>query len=174
MCLERLHTVAYKRDYWFCELNTDHQIQIILCWASVKYILLSEWDFYNKCYFLKTFSLNKSAWGFFFKLLHFDIFPSSKTVISFSWWMIWWVSAIPGDASSSFKIPLKSWESWCCSFPHAWQLQCRIFSTSLSTLGMSSFPGHSSLTISHMDCAGMQESQCTRDSVDCGKVLGTL
>lgn len=30
------------------------------------------------------------------------------------------------------------------------------------------------LTISHMDCAGMQESQCTRDSVDCGKVLGTL
>lgn len=65
MCLERLHTVAYKRDYWFCELNTDHQIQIILCWASVKYILLSEWDFYNKCYFLKTFSLNKSAWVFF-------------------------------------------------------------------------------------------------------------
>lgn len=30
------------------------------------------------------------------------------------------------------------------------------------------------LTISHMDWAGMQESQCTRDSVDCGKVLGTL
>lgn len=30
------------------------------------------------------------------------------------------------------------------------------------------------LTISHMDWAGIQESQCTRDSVDCGKVLGTL
>ena len=34
--------------------------------------------------------------------------------------------------------------------------------------------GRAVLTISHMDWAGMQESQCTRDSVDCGKVLGTL
>lgn len=30
------------------------------------------------------------------------------------------------------------------------------------------------LTTSHCVCAGMQESQCTRDSVDCGNVLGTL
>lgn len=30
------------------------------------------------------------------------------------------------------------------------------------------------LTTSHCVCAGMQESQWTRDSVDCGKVLGTL
>lgn len=30
------------------------------------------------------------------------------------------------------------------------------------------------LTTSHWVCAGMQESQCTRDSVDWGKVLGTL
>lgn len=34
--------------------------------------------------------------------------------------------------------------------------------------------GRAVLTISHMDWAGMQESQCTKDSVDCGKVLGTL
>lgn len=34
--------------------------------------------------------------------------------------------------------------------------------------------GRAVLTISHMDWAGMQESQCTRASVDCGKVLGTL
>lgn len=30
------------------------------------------------------------------------------------------------------------------------------------------------LTTSHWVCAGMQESQCTRDSVDWGNVLGTL
>lgn len=31
-----------------------------------------------------------------------------------------------------------------------------------------------SLTTSHWVCAGMHESQCTRDSVDWGNVLGTL
>lgn len=43
-----------------------------------------------------------------------------------------------------------------------------------TVLGFPSAIAVITLTTSHWVCAGMQESQCTRDSVDWGNVLGTL